>query len=261
MASQPDLTRQRDIGSNLGAPRNPDLGTDDCMGTDLNVMGDLNKVIDLAPLADHCPAEPGAVNCCVRADLDIAPDLDDPGLGNLHVSTILKLVTEATGSYDRTRLEDHAVSKRASLTDDGSRVKAAVFAHANLPSDQAGGSYHTSIADFCTRLDDRQSTNRNAGPEHGGWVNHGSGMNSRGSRRLHGGKSGNSRCKSGGGILHTEQNRSNRLVEGRRNNDGSGLASAKLGEISRVSKKGDISFPSLLQGSDTTDFGISSTRR
>ena len=66
------------------------------MRTDLHIVGDLHQIIDLTPLADNGASEAGAVDGGIGSDLDVITDLNNAGLGNLEMASLLELVAEST---------------------------------------------------------------------------------------------------------------------------------------------------------------------
>ena len=147
------------------------------MGPDLHVVGDLDKVVDLASLPDHGAPEAGTVNGGVGPDLHIIADLDDPGLGNLHVTPTLKLVAESARSDNRTGLQDHAIPELATLPDDHTLIKTAFLSKANPRADQTSRIDDCAIADDNTGLDHGIRANGNPFAQNDRGINNSRRMN------------------------------------------------------------------------------------
>ena len=78
MAGDARLPAGDDEIAEFGRAGYPDLADDDAMAADDDVMGDLNEIIDLGPLADDRVAIGAAIDGGIGADLDIVLD-DRPG--------------------------------------------------------------------------------------------------------------------------------------------------------------------------------------
>ena len=145
----------------------------------LDVMGYLDKIIDLAPFPDDSAAETGPVDHGVGTDLNVITNLDNPGLGDLLVAPLAELITEAAGTDHRPRLKDHMVAKQAPLTDNHARMKPAAASDPNISSDQASRTDDGILAYHGTGLNHHQWSDGNANPKicrgihHGRWMNAG----------------------------------------------------------------------------------------
>ena len=206
MPRKADLSGERDIGSDAGAAGDADLGAEDGMSPDLHVVGNLDEVVDLAPLPYHRATEAGAVDGGVGPDFDIIPDFDNACLGDLDVTPILEFVAESTRSDHGPRLKNDPVPKDAALANDRPGMEMALPAQANVTSDEASRTDDGTVADLRSLLDDRKRpngdplTDTRRGGDRGGMVN------ARHRRNLLRGKCGYRHGKERRGILNAQEN-------------------------------------------------------
>ena len=71
-------------------------------------MRNLHEIVDLDALLNPGPAKPRAIDSCVRADLDVVVDLDNPELLNFLVAAIDHFETKAVSSDHSAAVNDYA---------------------------------------------------------------------------------------------------------------------------------------------------------
>src|SRR5262249_3142116 len=111
-----------------GAAGDARLGDQDAVRPDRHVVTDLHQVVDLGASPDHAPAERGAIDGHVRAQLDVVLDHDAPELRNLDVPAVVLHVPEAVAADDRAAVDHDAVADHGGLADGDVRVADAIVA-------------------------------------------------------------------------------------------------------------------------------------
>src|SRR6266850_7400608 len=94
--------------TDLDTAGNSTLRCHDSILADHDVVRDLHEIINFYALLDPRPAKPGAVNCCVRADLDVVVDLDNPELLNFLLAAIGHFETKPVSSDNGAAMNDYA---------------------------------------------------------------------------------------------------------------------------------------------------------
>ena len=95
-------------------------------------MGNLDEIVKLDALADHCAAHGGAVDTSVGANLHIVLDGDDANLRYLVVTLGIGGKTESVGSDDTTCVENAVVANLAVMIDYGIAIDLGVAAYGRL---------------------------------------------------------------------------------------------------------------------------------
>ena len=109
------LGREDNVIADPRAARDPCLSHDDAMFPDEAVVTDLDLIVDLTPFADHRLTKAGAIHRGRGTDLDVVPDPDNAELLDLPVSALHKLKAKAVGPNHDPRMQDDAVSDKATL--------------------------------------------------------------------------------------------------------------------------------------------------
>ena len=65
------------------------------MGSDRDVMGDLDEIIDFAALFDDSLAKCGSIDCDIRPELDIVLDRDSAKLWNFVMPSLVLYIAES----------------------------------------------------------------------------------------------------------------------------------------------------------------------
>ena len=117
------------------------------MLSNLHVVPNLHQVIDLAPLPDHCPANPGPVYTGISANFHIILKHHDPELGDLLMPAFREFVTKSIRSDHRSRLQDHTVPEDTPFTHTGILVNDTIFSHLHTPANYRSRTYLRSGAD------------------------------------------------------------------------------------------------------------------
>src|SRR5439155_7396124 len=162
-----DLPRENDVVSKHGAARDAHLRHDDAVLPDLNVVGDLHQIVDLAARPDPGGPGRGAVDGNVGADLDVVLDEDVTDLGKLAIDIAVADEPEPIASDDRPGMDDDPVPQNAFLAngyvrieqhlvpdprpraDEAARVNDGARADGGAPPDHHVG------ADRCVQRDER----------------------------------------------------------------------------------------------------------
>src|SRR5215467_5469812 len=153
-----DLATQDDTILDCAAARNADLGNQQAVTPDRDVVADLDEIVDLGSLPDHSVADRPTVDCGIGADLDVVLDDYAPDLGNLVGPARPAHKTEAILSDRATRVNDHTVADQR-MHDRGARPDRAIAADANIRTNNGA------------RADHRAAANLRPRPDHGGWIN------------------------------------------------------------------------------------------
>src|SRR5258708_1892652 len=109
------------------------------MLADDDVMGDLHHVVDLGALSHDRPAEPGAVQGGIGADLDVVLNDHHPDLRDFLVPAVDELVAKAVGADHHTRLEPDALPEDARGAEHDAGHKGAVTADLSPAADKNRG--------------------------------------------------------------------------------------------------------------------------
>src|SRR5207245_7694870 len=102
---------------------------DNTVAPDLHVVGDLNEVVNLGPLADQGGPKRASVHGGVASDFDIILNDDLPELRELVIPALGKNVTEAVGPDHGSGVKDYAIADARLRIHDDPRVENALRAH------------------------------------------------------------------------------------------------------------------------------------
>src|SRR5262249_26757814 len=130
--------------------------------SDHDVVRNLYKIVDLHALLDPCPAKPRAIDSCVRAELDVVIDLDNPELRNFLVAAIDHFETKAFSSDYSAAVNDYARANATPLANCHMRINVTRGPDDCLASDVTACPNDCIVADLCAGFDDHQRLNRNA---------------------------------------------------------------------------------------------------
>src|ERR1700735_4395861 len=127
------------------------------MLADADVVRDLHEVVDFYAAADRGGFKRTAIDCGVRANLDVVADLDVPGLLELPVAPIAEHIAKAIAADHSSRMHFHAVAQARAVVKGYARVEATIFAVERV------------LPDVAERADYRAGTNLHAAFDQGVW--------------------------------------------------------------------------------------------
>src|SRR5438046_1220925 len=175
MLADSDLSPDHAVGSQHRAPGNARLRCNDGVLADLNVVGNLDKIVELHTAANDGRFERAAIDTSVGADLDVIFDNNLAHLRKFHMGVAVFHKPETVCADYRASMNDDAVSNFNTLVNDDSRIERAVVADPRaLPDVAAGIDYssasnrrtgfkHSAGADFHTLANHRVRGNGCAG--------------------------------------------------------------------------------------------------
>src|SRR2546423_4843160 len=99
------------------------------MFADLHVVPDLDKIIDLGPLAYHGFAERGTIDRGASADLDVIFDSDNADLRDFVVLAAVGSKAVTIGADYDAAMDDAAVADPGAVVDHNVRINYAVVAN------------------------------------------------------------------------------------------------------------------------------------
>src|SRR5207247_263846 len=179
VADDANLPRHRDALANAGAARDSSLRHDHRMFSDDHVVRNLHEIVDLHALLNPRPAKTRAINCGVRADLNIIVDLNNPELLNFFVLAIYHLKSETIRANHCTAVNDHTRPNAASLSNGHSRINETRRSDHRLLSDVTSCANDRVVAESYPGLDDRVRLDRNTLRKLCAWIAHSSWGNGR----------------------------------------------------------------------------------
>src|SRR5215471_8183944 len=157
-----DLTSGDDAAAEPARAGDADLCHDDRVLADLDVVADLHEVVDLRAAADDGPAQHGAVDRGVGADVHVVFDHDDADLRDLAMRGAVEDVAESVAADDGAGLDRHAAAEPDALAQHHPRMGHRGFAYLDSGSD-IGHRVDTGPGpDDRARVDHRQSAHRGA---------------------------------------------------------------------------------------------------
>ena len=106
----PDLAADDDEIPELGRAGDADLGDDDAMAPDDDVVPDLHEIINFGALADDRVLKGAAIDGRIGADLDVVLDDDAADLRHLEVAAAAHGEAEAVLADAHARMDDDAVA-------------------------------------------------------------------------------------------------------------------------------------------------------
>jgi hypothetical protein len=139
-------------------------------------MRDLHQIINLHTFLDPRPAKPRAIDSCVRADLDVIVDLDNPKLLNFLVAAIGHFETKSVSSDHSAAVNDYARANPASLANCHMRINVTRGPDHSLVPDVAACANDRVVADFCSGFDYCEWLNRDALAQLNAWIDDRRGM-------------------------------------------------------------------------------------
>src|SRR6266571_1241441 len=174
-----DLATHLHVLANARATRDSSLRYDHGVFPDHDVVRNLHEIINLHALANPRPAKPRAINCRVRADLDVVVDLNDAELLNFFVSAIDLFKSETIRTNHCAAVDDYPRSDAASLPNGHPRINEASGSDHRLVTNVTSRANERIIADSCPGLDDRVRLDRDTFSEMRAWINHRPWVNTR----------------------------------------------------------------------------------
>src|SRR5258706_10004482 len=107
-----------------------DLGDEQAVFADADVVSDLDEVVDLGPFTDDRFAERGTVDGRAGPDLDVVVEADDADLRDLVMPAGVRGETIAVGAEDRSAVDDAAPADLRAVVDRRVRVDGGAVADA-----------------------------------------------------------------------------------------------------------------------------------
>ena len=153
MALHGNLAADSDVILDGRGTGNADLGDDDAMPPDHHVVGDLDQVIDLRPLADHRIPARAAVDGGVGADLHVVLDDHSPDLRHLQMPLRSHGEAEAVLADAHTGMEDDPIADEG-VGNGHVGGNRAVPTDLHLRTDHGMGPDQGAGSDFRMRADD-----------------------------------------------------------------------------------------------------------
>src|SRR2546430_6220629 len=98
--------------TNVDRASDSDLRHHQAFLADAHVVGDVNEIVDLGSVADHCVVDAAAVDGGVGSDLDVVADDAAPDVRDFLVRAIAKHVAESITSDPRARVQQHTFPNR-----------------------------------------------------------------------------------------------------------------------------------------------------
>ena len=98
MSGQAGLGCDHRVIANAGAACDADLGDNDAVTANLNIMSNLNLIVDFRALFDQGAAEAGTIDCGVSSNFYIVINLNIPYLINLSVASVYEFITTRSPS-------------------------------------------------------------------------------------------------------------------------------------------------------------------
>src|ERR1039458_5561967 len=148
------LAGQRDVVANLHTARDTGLRDHDAVLANRHVVGDLHEVVDLGPAPDDRGIHRRAIDCHVRADLDVVLDDHVANLRDLQPLRAILHITEAVAADHRAGVNADAVADADVVVDGDIRVEQAIVAKPAAFTDDA------------MRFDDRAVADRDVIAQH-----------------------------------------------------------------------------------------------
>src|SRR5206468_1076603 len=153
------ISRSRLAGLRSGEP---DLSHDDRVLADLDVVTDLDEVVDLGPAADDRPAEHGAIDRRVGADVHVVLDHDGTDLRDLAMAAAVEDVAESVAADDGAGLDDHTAPEPHPFAQNDARMEHRLLAHLDERPDIDERMHPDPRPYDRARGDHRQGTDRGA---------------------------------------------------------------------------------------------------
>src|SRR5882724_6863881 len=163
MVRETDLAGGDDAATQSARARDADLGHDDRVLADLDVVTDLDEVVDLGPAADDRPAQHGAIDRRVGADVHVVLDHHGADLRNLPVAAVVEDIAESIAADDGAGLHDHAAAKAHPLAQNHARMEHRSLTHLDTRSDIDQRMNPDVRPDDRARADHGQGADRGAG--------------------------------------------------------------------------------------------------
>src|SRR5206468_8553811 len=123
------LPPEHDVVAYLRASGDAGLGRENTVAPDLHVVGDLNEVVNLGPLADQGGPKRATVHGGVASDFDVILNDGLPELRELVIPALGQNVAEAVGSDHGSGVKDYAIAYPRLRVDDDPRVEDALRAY------------------------------------------------------------------------------------------------------------------------------------
>ncbi len=98
-------------------------------------MRDMDEIVKFSMFLDDCPAESGAVDCGVGAQLHVVFDLHPTQLGDLFRFPVDSFVAETVAADDNAGVKNDAVSHLAAFENGRTRIDFAVAPHGHRTAD------------------------------------------------------------------------------------------------------------------------------
>ena len=111
------------------------------MGTDGDVVSDLDEIIDLRAHSDMSPAETASINGGIGANFGVVINLDVAGMGDFNMTSGfgIEVVSEAVRADDSSAVNDDSCANDSSLADRDERLNLGIVADHRLHADVGVG--------------------------------------------------------------------------------------------------------------------------
>src|SRR5262249_45665199 len=103
-----------DVIANFAAAGDSDLRSDHAMSADLDVVGDLHKVVDFRAFTYYRRSERAAIKRRVASNFDVIFNHNLAELRKFDVAAVRKYVSESVGPYDDARVKNHSMADHRS---------------------------------------------------------------------------------------------------------------------------------------------------
>src|SRR5262249_14359729 len=240
MPDDANLSPHHDSFSDARATGDPSLRCNNRMLPNNHVVRDLDEIVDFHAFLNPGSAKPGAVDRCVRADLYIVVDLNDPDLLDLFVPAIDKFESETVRANHRAAMNNHVRADSRSLADRDIGINETGRADRRFVADKGTCADHRVIADHCVGFDHGMRLNRNILSEFRTRIDNCRRMNARSESDWFRSEFQNDLLESFRRVRHANLRGSGFLREIKRNKDGRGARFTKTGQVAWISVEGDL---------------------
>ena len=127
VAENAHLPAHHDMMARFGRAGDAGLRSDQIVGADFDIVGNLDEVVDLRSLANDRRIETGTIDGCIGANLDIVFDNDNADLLEFMMASIcIGRIAKSARTDDRAALNNHAIAQSAAFADGAGWIECAV---------------------------------------------------------------------------------------------------------------------------------------
>jgi len=120
-------------------PGNPDLCHQDRMGSNRDIVGNLDQIVDFSPLLDDRLAKCGAIDRDIRSDLDIILNRDSAELRNFVMLSLILHIAESVAANHRATVNDDPRSDGTRFPDDDVGIQHRIVPNDRIVTDEDAG--------------------------------------------------------------------------------------------------------------------------